>query len=642
MQNSPVVRHTRRQVARVVALLLAAAMAVLGLLAPALAYQVNTAAWTGGTGAGATNAVTQPSGLAVTATVGGANVTIPSTGDTMASQSPASSMFTPGIATSTPSLRVAALTGTSSSPVCPPSGTCTDRGTLTIGFSQPVADPVLHVAGIGGFSLTSDAGTVVAQSQHSSIYRLTGSTPAGATLSGPSSGSTNLAVTSTQFGAANASASSRCDTNDDDGDPVPAAATAGCGSVGVVGTVTSLTFAIDVVNTATVGPGVQDAGSGDVISLAVTTREDFGDIPASYETGNAAMAVLSDIRLGSTVTEDNADVANATVSPDAGTATGGDGVTLPPLLTSATTYTVLATLSGASKPGQLCGWVDVNRNGAFETAERACVATTAGQIAATLIFTGLSALGPTAGPTYARFRLGYNAIQVSSPVGPSDSGEVEDYPLTIALPPAPTAVNDTASTVSGQPVTIPVLSNDDGGAAGLDPSTLRLIDPVSGVPVDSVTAAGVGTWTVNDDGTVTFTPAPGFVGTATLNYQVADTQGRTTTATISVQVRAAPTLPPTTTPPVTTAPPSPTTAAPSPTATTGPAAATTTPASTTTAPTPTDTAQGSAGTVEPGPKGALATTGAAVLGVVGVGLGALLLGTVLAAVSRRRRERAEN
>ncbi|MBP8838694.1 MAG: DUF11 domain-containing protein, partial [Dermatophilaceae bacterium] len=78
--------------------------------------------------------------------------------------------------------------------------------------------------------------------------------------------------------------------------------------------------------------------------------------------------------------------------------------------------------------------------------------------------------------------------------------------------------------------------------APLDPTTVQLLDPVSGTYGSSVTVVGEGTYTVDPvSGEVTFTPVDGFTGTTTpVTYQVADTNGTTTTATLTISVGAAP------------------------------------------------------------------------------------------------------
>jgi uncharacterized repeat protein (TIGR01451 family) len=87
---------------------------------------------------------------------------------------------------------------------------------------------------------------------------------------------------------------------------------------------------------------------------------------------------------------------------------------------------------------------------------------------------------------------------------------------------APTAVDDTASTAQGSPVTIAVLGNDtdpDG-----DPLTITSYTQPS---------SGTVTCTATD---CTFTPVAGFSGTATFTYTVGDGKGGTDTAIVTITI----------------------------------------------------------------------------------------------------------
>ncbi|MGF1523393.1 MAG: Ig-like domain-containing protein [Leptolyngbyaceae cyanobacterium] len=97
---------------------------------------------------------------------------------------------------------------------------------------------------------------------------------------------------------------------------------------------------------------------------------------------------------------------------------------------------------------------------------------------------------------------------------------------------APVAANDTANTVVDTPVTIDVLDND----ADVDG------DVLSAAPG----AAANGTVTLNEDGTVSYTPNAGFSGTDSFTYVVSDGE-LTDEATVTVTVN---TLPPDNEPPV--------------------------------------------------------------------------------------------
>lgn len=90
----------------------------------------------------------------------------------------------------------------------------------------------------------------------------------------------------------------------------------------------------------------------------------------------------------------------------------------------------------------------------------------------------------------------------------------------------PLAADDAATVAAGSAVTIPVLANDAArGGAALVPTTVQLA---------SVTALGTGL--VNPDGTVTFT-AGSNSGTATFQYVVRDSNGRTSNpATVTVTI----------------------------------------------------------------------------------------------------------
>jgi hypothetical protein len=90
----------------------------------------------------------------------------------------------------------------------------------------------------------------------------------------------------------------------------------------------------------------------------------------------------------------------------------------------------------------------------------------------------------------------------------------------------PQAVNDTASTTFGRPVTINVIANDSDP----DGNTLTIA---------SVTQPVGGSVTVNGN-TLIFTPTAGFSGTARFTYTINDGHGGTATASVSVFVAARP------------------------------------------------------------------------------------------------------
>ncbi len=88
---------------------------------------------------------------------------------------------------------------------------------------------------------------------------------------------------------------------------------------------------------------------------------------------------------------------------------------------------------------------------------------------------------------------------------------------------APDAVDDAATTPLNTAVIIPVLAND----TDVDGDTLS----INGTPTSAD-----GTVVDNGDGTLTFTPNPGFTGDATIDYEITDGNGGTDTATVTVSV----------------------------------------------------------------------------------------------------------
>ncbi|WP_352310471.1 Ig-like domain-containing protein, partial [Psychrobacter sp. W2-37-MNA-CIBAN-0211] len=99
---------------------------------------------------------------------------------------------------------------------------------------------------------------------------------------------------------------------------------------------------------------------------------------------------------------------------------------------------------------------------------------------------------------------------------------VVDYPPT-----APNAEDEIQTGTLGQPVVIDVLSNDTDLEGDIDPTTVKLINPDTGLEVTSLTIAGEGVWSVDPvTGAVTFTPEAGFTNDPTpVNYVVSDLTG---------------------------------------------------------------------------------------------------------------------
>ncbi|MEO0428655.1 MAG: Ig-like domain-containing protein [Pseudomonadota bacterium] len=106
---------------------------------------------------------------------------------------------------------------------------------------------------------------------------------------------------------------------------------------------------------------------------------------------------------------------------------------------------------------------------------------------------------------------------------------IDNGNVTLILQAPPLAVDDEDETDEDNAVTISVLSND----VVADGDDLIIIDTTDGAN---------GTVTINDDGTVTYTPDLDFNGTDTFTYTVRDSavDGVTSTATVTVSVAAVP------------------------------------------------------------------------------------------------------
>ena len=182
---------------------------------------------------------------------------------------------------------------------------------------------------------------------------------------------------------------------------------------------------------------------------------DFGDAPDSYGTDNTDDGgegvgpnhmIVNGIHMGSNAPDTDSDgfgdgtddQGNATDDDLEGTRPDDeDGVTTFPALADTTTsYSIDATVTNdTGDAANLIGWIDFDRNGAFDIDEAATVTVAAsGAENGTKTLTwSIIPSDITTGISYARFRLTTDAaITTGTPGGQADDGEVEDYQLTIA------------------------------------------------------------------------------------------------------------------------------------------------------------------------------------------------------------------
>ena len=145
---------------------------------------------------------------------------------------------------------------------------------------------------------------------------------------------------------------------------------------------------------------------------------------------------------------------------------------------------------------------------------------------------------------------GPDSFRYFDSTGYNNGWDVSDYTGTVALNVAPVSDPPHASTNSGNtafgaPVTIDVTTNDTDPEGDLDLTSLgHDPDPCANQPqhipsCDNDDPSGWnllahGTWQPHADGTITYTPTPGFIGTAVWPYQICDATHLCDQATVAV------------------------------------------------------------------------------------------------------------
>uniref|UniRef100_UPI0004778AF7 Ig-like domain-containing protein n=1 Tax=Demetria terragena TaxID=63959 RepID=UPI0004778AF7 len=122
-----------------------------------------------------------------------------------------------------------------------------------------------------------------------------------------------------------------------------------------------------------------------------------------------------------------------------------------------------------------------------------------------------------------------------------EDGDSADSTITVTVEPGadpvpPVANPDEETTPLDTPVTFDPTENDTPGDTPIVPGETTLLDE-DGNPTDEVTIPDVGTFTVEDNGEITFTPEDGFTGTTPpVDYRVFDEDGDSADSTITVTV----------------------------------------------------------------------------------------------------------
>lgn len=279
-------------------------------------------------------------------------------------------------------------------------------------------------------------------------------------------------------------------------------------------------------------PGLSNYG----IDFANSESKDFGDLPTTFEGSNpASHGILDGLHLGTGV--------DADPGPNSGVQAKGDDLTgindddgvvfVDNLVRGQNDVTVEVTASiGDNSSALLNAWIDFNGDGVFDSGAEQIVSNLRLDEGVNSIDFAIP-LDAELGATYARFRYGYESN--IGPNGEAMAGEVEDYRLDASfsggiLDDQPYAIDDTFSVTEGDvAVALDVLANDFGSSSG--PATL--VQPVT----NPITTTEGGSALVNlITGKIFYTPADGFVGTDTFDYEVTDGAGEFDTGTVTVHV----------------------------------------------------------------------------------------------------------
>jgi hypothetical protein len=157
--------------------------------------------------------------------------------------------------------------------------------------------------------------------------------------------------------------------------------------------------------------------------VAVLSNDGTGMFPAAavFPTGRGPAAITS-ANLDGDLIDDivTANFSADTVSVLSFSGSDEDGVTFASAFSPGGLTQVTV---NASAPGFINAWIDFNRNGVFDAADR--VLTDAPVGAGDNLFFIQSPAGVADGPVFARFR--YTILPGVGPTGPALSGEVEDY-----------------------------------------------------------------------------------------------------------------------------------------------------------------------------------------------------------------------
>ncbi|MQS13316.1 hypothetical protein F7Q99_13765 [Streptomyces kaniharaensis] len=308
-------------------------------------------------------------------------------------------------------------------------GSWRTAGTLRLSFSRPVRNPRLHVSGLAAVATGRTGATGTA-----ARLTLTGGTPSVPAL-----------VNRTEWPGWKTDATTLAPAGAD-GTTDGSGGAAAEGSLELTGTVRTAVFRVEQRTTARAGtttapPALRQA-------YTVTVDEDLGTAPQGY--GNASH-VISDLFLGADADPAHRGVRSVAVGrsgadrrsvwanpvpparqPGRGEYQGADpSIGYPAEAAIGRSYRITVPVAVGDQPATLAGWIDFDRNGRFDPAERVQTEIPPGAGTATLEWTVPP--GAASGETWARLRIARNPAQLIASGGFADSGQVSDQRLKLTV-----------------------------------------------------------------------------------------------------------------------------------------------------------------------------------------------------------------
>ena len=263
---------------------------------------------------------------------------------------------------------------------------------------------------------------------------------------------------------------------------------------------------------------------------------DYGDAPAPYPTlasqNGANHGFTPGLNLGFSIDFESNGNPNATATGDDITGRldsnllaidDEDGVRFArPIVANDTQNLARVTVNNATgASAYLSGWVDFNRDGDWSDAGEKILSdilVTSGQVDQRFA----APAGALLGNTFARFRL--SQTPGLTPTGSADTGEVEDYQVSI-YDREKYALNDTFS----------VPRSSTGNILDVQANDYIWTVPGENATITSVTQGSQGGLVTSPNGLiVSYTPRSGFTGVETFTYTILTSTGKIDTATVSV------------------------------------------------------------------------------------------------------------